>query len=254
MSNQATALWSGTITAGAVNVPVRLYSAMAGRSGESVPLATLHKTCKAPVNQVKRCSSCGDDMRGPMDVVSGYEYAKGRYVLVKKDELPRPEHDEKGVVEIEDFVPARDVDVWLFDRHYWLAPDGHVKAYALLHRALLQKGVAAIVRIVLRTKSSLAIVYPRGGYLMLTTLYYASEVRSTEHLAPGADGVAVRELDFEIMLSCIDAQTNPYRHERYTDKHGDALRTMLADRVEAELLKNPDGEPTQPHRVRSKVV
>lgn len=251
MSNQATALWSGTITAGAVNVPVKLYSALAASSGESVPLKTLHKVCKAPVNQVKRCSSCGDDMRGPSDVVSGYEYARGRFVVVKKDELPKPESDEKGVVEIEDFIPAKDVDVWLFDRHYWLVPDGHVKAYALLHRALLQKGVAAIVRIVLRSKSHLAIVYPRGGRLMLTTLFYSSEVRSVDHIGEGADGIAVKELDFEVMLSCIDAQTNPYKHERYKDIHGDALRSMLADRVEAELLANPDG--TEKHKVRSYV-
>lgn len=239
-------IWTGAINLGAMNVPIKLFPATPSESGASIPLKTLHMRCRKPVQQVKRCSHCGDDIRGPYDVVSGYEYTKGRFAIVKKDELPRPEADEKGMIAVEEFVRMVELDVWQFDRHYWITPDGAPRSFALFHRALLQTARAAIVRITLRTKSHLAVLYPRGPHLMLTTLYYADEIRSAEDLPPGADGIAVREQDFEGMCAMIDSLSNPYQPARYRDTHQDELRHLLAERVEEAVLADPEAAAEAP--------
>lgn len=241
-----TAMWSGAINLGAVNVPIKLFTATPDQPGKAPEFRTLHRACKAPVTQVKRCSACGEDMRSNVDTVSAYEYAKGRFAVVKKDHLPRPEADDKSVIQVEDFVRLVDLDWFAFARHYWLTPDGAARSYALLHRALAQTGKAAIVRIVLRTKQHLAVVYPRGQHLMLTTLYYHSEITRPDELPPGADGIAVRELDFEGMCSLIEGLSNDYRPERYRDTVNDAARAMLADLVEEAVIATPEAENEAP--------
>lgn len=232
-------IWKGALELGAVRVPLALYPATASESGERVPLKALHRGCQAPLKQVMRCSECGDETHGDFDKVSAYEYSKGRFAVVDKKALPRAESDERGVLQVEDFVPMAQLDIWAFDRHYWVAPAGSASSFALIHRALAQKGAAAIVRVVLRSKQRLAVLYPRGQYLCLTTLYYSTELRPADELPPGADGVAVRELDFEGMLHVIDAHSNIYRPERYRDTYGEATRIAVADAVEAAVMRDP---------------
>lgn len=231
-------MWSGAITLGAMAVPVKLYSATAQEPGERLPLKTLHAGCNAPLKQVMRCEACATEVQGEYAKVRGYEYAKGRFALLGKDEVPRAEADDKGVIDIEEFVPMSQLDPFALARHYWAAPDDSVRAFALLHRSMAQKGAAAIVRVVLKSKQRLAVLFPHGHHLRLSTMFYADEVRAGDELQ-GADGIAVDEGHFETMLHTIDANMNIFLHRRYRDTYGDELRALVADRVEAAVLASP---------------
>jgi DNA end-binding protein Ku len=234
----ADAMWSGAITLGAMAVPVKLYAATASEPGERLPLKVLHQGCNAPLKQVSRCEACAAEVHGEYAKVRGYEWARGRFALLGKDEVPRAEDDEKHVVAIEEFVPAEQIDPLVLHRHYWVLPDGNPRPYAILHRAMRQKSVAAITRVALKSKLRLALLFPRGQYLMLSTMFYADEIRAHE-LSPGADGVAVDEGHFEGMLHTIDAYSNIFLHGRYRDAAGLELRALVADRVEAAMLAAP---------------
>lgn len=248
-------IWKGAVELGALLVPIALYPATAAEPGQRPTLKTLHRGCNAVLKQVKRCSECAEEVHGGYAETKALEYAKGKYALVRADELPRAEADAKGVVQVEDFVPRGQLDPLTFDRHYWAAPatgdkgapptSAAVRAFALLHRALAHTEQAAVVRVVLRTKQHLAALYPRGEHLLLTTLYYANEVNLSD-LPPGADGIAVKELDFEGMLMLIDAHRNIWRHERYRDLIGDEWHTLLADRAE-EAMRAELAPPARIH-------
>ena len=165
-------IWSGSITIGLVNVPVKLYSMIYDKG---VSFRFLHKTDGQPLKYVKMCSK--DDKIVPWnEVVRGYEVSKNEYILFEKNELDavKPESDRR--IRISKFVDYFSVDPIYFDRTYALLPDKSKEAYALLLTALERKNKAAAGRITLRTKEYPALLHTYKGALVLTTLRYAYDV------------------------------------------------------------------------------
>jgi DNA end-binding protein Ku len=183
----ARALWSGAISFGLVNVPVKLYNATPSSSAHGITLHRLHGACGNRISHVRRCNQCQVDVPWE-DVVSGYEYQRGRFAVIQKEEVPEPERGEVGAIAIEDFVEGEEIDPLLYDRAYWIVPDGTPRAYALLHQALVDSGRVAVARVVVRTRSHLAVVRPVGSHLVMHTLFFAGEGRRRDRDPAGRRG------------------------------------------------------------------
>src|SRR5262245_7954548 len=125
----ARALWSGAISFGLVNVPVKLYKATPSESAKGVSFHRIHSKCGTRLKSLRYCPT-DDQVDVPWnEVVSGYEFAKGRYAILGKEELSEVDAGEKGAIAIEDFVDADEVDSMLVDRSYWVVPDGPARPY-----------------------------------------------------------------------------------------------------------------------------
>ena len=167
-------MWSGAISFGLVNVPVKLYSAV---SRKTVRFHQLNGKTGTRIAQKRVDSSTGEEVAFE-DIVKGYELTKERYVVITPDELEALDPERSRTIDIEDFVDLADIDPIFYDHPYYLVPDkGSAKAYGLLLDAMREAGKVAIARVVLRSKEQLVAIRPApGGVLMMETMIFADEV------------------------------------------------------------------------------
>jgi DNA end-binding protein Ku len=234
----ARALWSGAISFGLVNVPVKLYTATPSSSAHGISLHRLHAPCGTRINHVRRCPSCNVDVPWE-DVVSGYEYQRGRFAVIQKEEVPEPDRGEIGAIAIEDFVDAEEIDPLLFDRAYWVVPDGTPRAYALLRQALEDAGRVAVARVVVRTRSHLAVIRPVGTHLVMHTLFFAGEAVAEEDIPAGTDGVAVPDRELALARELVERMTAPFEHARYPDVTTERMRKLIEEKIAAKDVTAP---------------
>lgn len=228
------AMWSGAISFGLVNIPVKLYKATAGTSGGQISFHQIHKTCGTRLRHLRWCPL--DEVEVPWDeVVKGYEIEKGKYVEVTPEELDAllPEEDY-ATIAIENFVALAEVDPIYYDRAYYVAPDGSPKAYALLHEALATTGRVAVARVLLRTRSHLALVRVLGDHLLLETMYYEAEVVDPAEIPGVPEGKAghVDKRQIDVAHQLIDSMTIPWQPERYKDEYTAQVKEVIAKKIE----------------------
>src|SRR5919204_4130139 len=222
----ARAIWSGTISFGLLNVPVRLYSAV---SRKTIRFNELRGSDAARIRH-KRVAE-GEEQEVPYDeIVKGYEISPDRYVVLTREELEELNPAKTRAIEIQDFVDIDQIDPIYFDSPYYLGPaEGAEKAYSLLVRAMESAGKAAIARFVLRNKEHLAAIRPMNGVLTLTTMRFADEVVAPEELddvLPESDGKpAKRELDMAKQL--VDSLASDFEPERYRDEYREELLALI---------------------------
>lgn len=222
-------LWKGSVSFGLVTIPVKLYAAT---ERKDVSFNYLHRACGTPIRYQKVCPAC--DREVAMDeIVRGYEYEKGRFVLLDDEDfadLPTP---ERRTVEILDFVRLDEIDPVYYNRTYYLEPgEGGVKAYHLLRRAMATAGRVAVGRVALRAKESLAVlrVYGRSA-LCLETMYYPDEVRSTEGLVGLGAEPALKDQELSMAIGLIESLSAPFAAEKYTAQY----RGQLLERIAAKV-------------------
>src|SRR5215213_5258475 len=175
----ARAIWSGSISFGLLNVPVKLYSAV---SKQTVRFRELREGDGSRVKHKRVAESDGKEV--PYEkIVKGYEYAPDQYVVLTKDELSDLEPQRSRAIEIQDFVDLDDIDPIYFEQPYYLGPDkGAARAYALLVQAMKDSRKVAVARFVLRNKEHLAAIRPMEDVLTLTTMRFHDEVTSPKEL------------------------------------------------------------------------
>lgn len=223
------AIWKGAVSFGLVHIPVRLYPAT---SRNEIHFRLLHKACRSPVRFKRFCPACQQDLEEGQ-ITRGYEYQRGKFVLLDGEELagtnPQREH-----IQIQSFHSLAEVDPIYYDKTYYLeAADGGVKAYSLLRQALAEKSAVALALFQLRTKNSVCLVRPFADNLLtLTTLFYATEVRSTEEFSSGQVQVAPEELKMAYTL--IDNLTVPFQPEKYDDEQRIAMEKLIAEKLKGE--------------------
>src|SRR3712207_1399951 len=170
-------IWSGAISFGLVNVPVKLYSAV---NRKTVRFNQLNGKTGHRIAQKRVDPTTGEEVAYE-DIVKGYELTKDRYVLVTQEELDALDPEKTRTIDIEDFVDLADIDPVYYDHPYWLVPDkGAAKAYSLLLTAMEESGKVAIARVVLRNKEHLVALRPAGGGLKMETLHFHDEVVPAE--------------------------------------------------------------------------
>lgn len=236
------AMWSGAISFGLVNIPVKLYKATASTSGKQISFHQIHKTCGTRLRHIRWCPK--DEVEVPWDeVAKGYEFEKGKYVEVSDEELDAllPEEDY-ATVAIENFVALADVDPIYYDRAYFISPDGSPKAYALLHQTLAKTERVAVARVLLRTRSHLALVRVLEDHLVLETMYFDAEIVDAKEIPGVVHGKAahVDRKQLEVAEQLVDSMTIEWEPERYKDEYSDKVKKVIEKKIEGgEVVEAP---------------
>jgi DNA end-binding protein Ku len=238
----ARAIWSGSISFGLLNVPVKLYSAVARRG---IGLREIRESDGARIRH--RRVAEGTDEEVPYEsIVKAFEIAPDRYVPLSKDELASLDPKKSRAIEVQDFVDLGEIDPIYFDSPYYLGPaEGAEKAYSLLARAMEGSGKVAIARFVFRNKEHLAAIRPADGVLTLTTMRFADEVvppSELEDLLP-AEKPKVAKREVEMAEKLIDSLTRSFDPGAYRDEYREELLAMIERKAEGkELVEAPGGE------------
>src|SRR3954453_6146829 len=241
----ARAIWSGSISFGLLNVPVKLYSAV---SKQTVRFRELREGDGSRVKHKRVAESDGKEV--PYEkIVKGYEYAPDQYVVLGRDELADLEPQRSRAIEIQDFVDLDDIDPIYFEQPYYLGPDkGAARAYALLVQAMKDSRKVAIARFVLRNKEHLAAIRPMGDVLTLTTMRFHDEVTSPEDL----DGEVFEEekpkkpdqRELEMAKQLIDSLTSDFKPNSYRDEYREELLDLLERKAAGkQVVSAPSEEP-----------
>ncbi len=234
----ARALWKGAITFGLVTVPVGLYAAVDRR--HDLTFRLLHARDASPIDYRRVCEQEGTEVPWE-EIVRGYEYAKGQYVVLTDDDFEKARAPSTEAFEIRDFVPAGAVDARYFEHPYFLAPAGQagVRGYALLRDALARSGRVGIGTIVLRQREHLAALAPVGRALVLTTMRFADEMRAPDELElPPAEARWDRR-EMDLALELIETLAADWQPETYRDTYREVLLQAIRQKVEGKEIEVP---------------
>jgi len=222
------AIWKGAISFGLVTIPVSLYPAT---RREEFKFRLLRKSDHSPVNYKRVAEADGKEV--PWDqIVKGYEYEKGKFVIIRDEDFARVDVEATQTVDIVNFVFPDEVDPLLFYKPYYLeSGKGGDKAYVLLRDALVQSGKIAVARVVIRARQHLAAVKPQKKGLMLELMHFPEElIDSSEFKAPTEKTVGKAELQMAQQL--IQSMTSDWEPEQYTDQYLEALEKMIEEKIE----------------------
>jgi DNA end-binding protein Ku len=235
MADMARAIWTGAISFGLVNVPVKLYSATAAKT---VRFHQLHDKDGVRIQQRRVCPADGEEV--PYEhLVKGFEIAPDRYVVITQQELDALDPRHTKTIDIEEFVELAEIDPVYYDSAYHLAPaTGGAKAYRLLLSAMEEAGKVAIGRFVLRTRQQLCALRPAGGVLVLSTMLYGDEVNPPERLdeleALGDVTASKREVTMARQL--IDSLSAPFAPEKYRDEYRERVLELIERKAAGEEI------------------
>jgi DNA end-binding protein Ku len=222
------ALWKGAISFGLVTIPVSLYPAT---RREELKFRLVRKSDQSPVNY-KRVAEA-DNKEVPWNqVVKGYEYEKGKFVIIKDEDFARVDVEATQTVDIMNFVALDEVDPLLFYKPYYLeAGKGSDKAYVLLRDALVESGKIAIAKVVIRTRQHLAAVKPQKKGLMLELMHFPEELLDASEFKEPVEK-AVGKAEMQMAKQLIESMTSEWRPEQYTDEYHKALEKMIDEKIE----------------------
>ena len=238
------AIWSGAISFGLVNIPVKLYSAV---SKKTVRFHQIDAESGGRVRQ-KRVGPDGEEIAYEQ-IVKGYEIGPDRYVTISPEELEALEPQKTRTIDIEDFVDLEQIDPIYYDHPYYLAPDtGAAKAYRLLVDAMEDSGKVAVARVVLRSKEHLVAIRPRDGALAMETMLFADEVipaDSLEELAAGDGDVQTSDRELAMANQLIDSLASDFEPEKYRDEYRERVLDLIERKAQGEtiVIEEPEAEP-----------
>ncbi len=238
----ARAIWKGSISFGLVNIPIALYPAT---RREELKFRLLRKSDLSPVNYKRVAEKDGKDVSWDQ-IVKGYEYEKGKYVVLKDEDFERVDLEATQTVDIQDFVDQEEIDPMFFYKPYYLEPQkGGDKAYTLLRDALKDSNKVGIAKVVIKTRQYLAGVKPEDGTLVLELMHFADELADPEKLhVPKKTEVGKREMN--MAKSLIDSMSSKWNPEKYKDDYREALMEVIEEKVEAggkEIEEKPKKAP-----------
>jgi DNA end-binding protein Ku len=237
------AIWSGALSFGLVNVPVKLYTATRSKD---VRFNQLHAKDGARIRQKRVSSATGEEV-GLDEIVKGYEIAPDTYVTITPEELDAIAPKASRLIEIEEFVDLDEIDPLYYESSYYLVPDKTgAKAYALLHAAMTSENKVAIGRVVLRSKEYLTAVRPLGETLTMSTMRFADEIvpRSTLEGLPGED-VEAGEKEVKMARQLIESLSAVFEPEKFTDTYREAVLAMIEQKAAGqEIVVEPDAPAT----------
>ena len=236
------AIWSGAISFGLVNVPIKLFTAT---SPKDVRFHQLHDKDGARIQQKRVCSKDGEEV--PMEhIVKGYEVSRDKYVLITPEELDALDPKASRTIHILDFVDLEEIDPVYFDSTYYMVPEkGAGKAYALLLEAMRKSKKVAIARVVLRQKQHLVALRPLRNALSMETMLYADEVVSPETLDGLPEDVEVTDRELAVAQQLIDSLADDFKPERYRDDYRERVLEMIERKAEGQEMVIAEEEEEQ---------
>ena len=237
------ALWTGSISFGLVNVPVRMYSAIAEND---LRFHLIHEPDGSRIGYQKICKAEGEPVPDD-EIVKAFEFEKGEFVVLADEDFAAARSEGVKSIEISDFVPYDEIDPIYFERTYYLGPQsGGEKVYALLRDAMEETGLAAIAKYVMRDRQSLGCIRVREGTLTLEQMLFHDEIRPVVDIDPGK--VKVSKPELELATALIGQFTGSFEPEKYEDTYRAALCAVIKAKRKGETISSPepevDGEPT----------
>ncbi|MEM7204967.1 MAG: Ku protein [Planctomycetota bacterium] len=235
--------WKGFLKLSLVSVPVKAYTAAV--SSAEIRLNQLHDDCHARIRYQKTCPEHGEVTNDK--IVSGYEFAKGQYVVIDLEELAKLRSKSDHSVQIDGFIAPDALDpIYHSGKTYYLVPDGAVgqKPYALLHHAMTEQRVNALAKIVLSGREQVVIVRPVDGLLLMTVLSHDAKVRKPEEVRDDLVEQELSEAEVALTKTLIDASVlSDFKFSRYRDEYVDKLTKVIQAKVDGqELVQVPDHE------------
>ncbi len=231
-------MWNGTISFGLVTIPVALYPAT---RREELSFRLLRKSDQSPVNYKRVAEADGKEVAWP-DIVKGYEYEKGKFVVLKEEDFKRVDLEAAAqTIDILDFVKAGEINPMYFQKPYYLEPQkGGDKPYALLREALADSGKIGVAKVVIRTREHLAGVKAQGNALILEIMHFADELVDAADLKFPKAGAA-REREVSMAKKLIDGMTEKWNPAKYEDDYRNQVMAMIEEKV-----KHPDAKHESP--------
>jgi DNA end-binding protein Ku len=234
------AIWSGAISFGLVNIPVKLVTAV---SKKNVSFREIRRGDASRIRHRKVAAADGEEVSTD-DIVKGYEIGPDRYVVIEPEELKALDPKTSRSIDIEDFVDLAAIDPIFFDSPYYLVPDRTAgKAYELLRRAMDETGKVGVARFVLRTKQYLAAIRPVDGALAISTMVYADEVIPVEQLELPEGEVEVNDKELAMATQLIESLSTEWEPAKYRDEYRQRVIDMIERKAEGEeIVSVPEEE------------
>jgi DNA end-binding protein Ku len=238
------AIWSGSISFGLLNVPVKLYSAV---SKKNVSFRELRAEDGSRIRHKRVAEADGEEVPYE-EIVKGYEIAPEQYVVLTREELEELDPKKTRAIEIQDFVDLDEIDPIYFDHPYYLGPDkGAEKAYALLVKAMADSNKVAVARFVLRNKENLAAIRPMANVLTMATMRFADEVVSPKEIEEVVteNGETPKKQELEMAKQLIDSLAGDFDAEKYEDEYRNELLDLIERKAKGEaVVEAVSEEPT----------
>jgi len=238
-------IWNGSINFGLVNIPIGLAVA---QQRKDTAFRTLHRECGTPIKQKRYCPVHERDVEAD-ELVKGWEFAKGQFVLVEESDLESVALQRSQSVDIVRFVPVDQVDPIYFDRAYYLAPAGpeaQRRPYVLLLRAMQDAGMAAVGKFVLWGKENLCLIRPLGESLVLETLYFAEDIRPRAEIDEAVEETDVKDPELAMARQLVESLVGDFDPEEYRNEYRDELRAMLDAKLAGQEIARPEPVPEAP--------
>ena len=232
------ALWSGAISFGLVNAPVRMYTAI---SEHDVHFNLLHAKDAERIHYRKVTASGAREIPDD-EIVKGYEVSDGEYVVLTDEEISAAHVEGDKVIEIHDFVPLEEIDPIAFERTYYLGPaEGSERVYALLARALESSGLVGIASFVFHDRDQLACLRVKDGAILLERMYFADEIRDGDGILPKPKR-AVDKKELKLAIDLIERMQGSFDHSAYHDRYRERLIAIIDRKRKGETITVPEVE------------
>jgi DNA end-binding protein Ku len=238
-------IWNGSINFGLVNIPVGLAVA---QQRKDTAFRTLHRECGTPIKQKRYCPFHERDVEAD-ELVKGWEFSKGQFVLIEDSDLEAVALQRSQSVDIIRFVPIDQVDPIYFDRTYYLAPagpDAQRRPYVLLLRAMQQADMAAVGKFVLWGKENLCLIRPLGESLVLETLFFAEDIRARKEIDEAVEETEVKGPELAMATQLVESLVGDFDPEDYENQYRNDLRAMLEAKLEGKEIAAPEPAPEAP--------
>jgi DNA end-binding protein Ku len=235
-------IWNGSINFGLVNIPIGLAVA---QQRKDTAFRTLHRECGTPIKQKRYCPFHERDVEAD-ELVKGWEFAKGQFVLVEDSDLEAVALQRSQSVDIIRFVPIDQVDPIYFDRTYYLAPadpEAQRRPYVLLLRAMQEAGMAAVGKFVLWGKENLCLIRPLGESLVLETLFFAEDIRPRQEIDEAVEETQVKAPELAMATQLVESLVGDFNPEDYENEYRNELRAMLEAKLEGKEITAPEPPP-----------
>jgi DNA end-binding protein Ku len=231
------AIWKGSISFGLVYIPIAVYPAT---REEKLSFRQLRATDLSPIRYKKVADADQKEVTADQ-IVKGYEYERGRYIVLKEEDFAKVRIESTHSIDITDFVDLTQVDPKFFYKPYFLEPQkGGEKAYALLHKALAGTGKIGIAKVVISNREYLASVKPDGLFLVLDLMHFASEILAPEELNNGTS-TAITDKELKMAQSLVESMSVAWEPEKYRDEYRTAVMEMIEQKAQhKEIAKKPD--------------
>ncbi|CAN5450512.1 Ku protein [soil metagenome] len=233
-------IWKGSISFGLVYIPVAVYPAT---REEKLSFRQLRSSDLSPIRYKKVAEADSKEVT-PDQIVKGFEYEKGRYIVLKEEDFAKVKIESTHSIDITDFVEVEQVDPKFFYKPYFLEPQkGGEKAYGLLHKALAKTGKIGIAKVVISNREHLAAVKPDGLFLILELMHFAHEILSADELKNGPDK-EVGDKELKMAEALIDSMAGAWDPEKYRDEYRTAIRELIEQKAQNKEIA---GHAPAPH-------